>query len=254
MNDLEIKKTLADYCAARETAISEYKGLIAGYARISHYLAATGPRLMPTGGQHYGLMEIDDFTRELDRKLWRRAYDQTGLANFFDATAKREFEASIERNPPPFTLENARSALVSSASDANQMLARGVVELFLSLSNRYHTNQKCAFEIGRKFITERMIESSFYRGLQISYRGGSVMDDLDRVMKILERKEFKPGDLRARINGAFAKCEVFEDDYYRMKGFRKGTLHIELKREDLRIKINQIISYYYDGRALADAA
>lgn len=253
MKDIDLRKTLEDYCDARELALSDYRGLLATAERLERNLSRVGPYLAPAFARD--LLTLEAFTQALDRRLWSHAYQQTGLAHFFDHTAKKAFEDSLERNPPAFTLDNARSALLSSAAEADTMFARGVVELFLDLSHIYATNREQPFEIGRKFILDYMVEPGFGGGLRLGYgRGRDQINDLDRVVKILDGEPFQPFALASAVNAAFGKGETFEDAYYRIRGFKKGTLHIELKREDLRLRINQTISDYYQGRALATAA
>ena len=46
--------------------------------------------------------------RRVDRKLWRQAFDKTGLHALMDAEARRKFEDALEKKPLPFTIENVR--------------------------------------------------------------------------------------------------------------------------------------------------
>lgn len=133
------------------------------------------------------------------------------------------------------------------------MFRRGIVNVFRYLSDDYKTNSNEPFRIGRKVVMTWMVGPSFKRGLQIRYGMPSdKMNDIDRIIKTLDGKQFKPRDLEYAINTALEKCEVFEDDYYRVKGFKNGNMHIEFKRDDLLDGLNDQIAEHY-GNALAAA-
>ncbi|WP_185280409.1 DUF4942 domain-containing protein [Pseudomonas putida] len=46
---------------------------------------------------------------------------------------------------------------------------------------------------------------------------------------------------------------MFENEIYRAKAFKKGTLHLEFLRLDLLDKVNEQIAEYYAGNVLPDA-
>jgi hypothetical protein len=252
-NDIVIRQTIASIVDARATALSEYQGMMQCAERVKKTLAQTGPYLCPYFD--HNLSTAKEFTRELDARLWRHAFALTGLDQFFDAKARREFDESIERSPPAFTEENARSALLSAAADADKMFVRGLVEVFLRLSKQHRTNTDAPFEIGRKVILGYAVDAAYTGGLRLRHHyGESQINDIDRVMKILDGREFKANEVHNAVNQAFGKMEPYEDDFYKMRGYASGTLHLTFKRADLLAKANRMIGDYYHGRALANAA
>ena len=85
----------------------------------------------------------------------------------------------------------------------------------------------------------------------VCYRSEAKINDIDRVFKVLDGKSHIPRSLEMGINGALIDKKIYEDDYYRIKGFKNGNMHIEFKRQDLLDKANLMIHKYYKGRALA---
>lgn len=77
------------------------------------------------------------------------------------------------------------------------------------------------------------------------------INDIDRVMKVLDEKKHTSNELRGLIDSAFINGEPYEDDYYIATGFKAGTLHLIFKRYDLLEKINAIIAEHYGDRTLA---
>lgn len=91
--------------------------------------------------------------------------------------------------------------------------------------------------------------------MQVGYGTPShQLDDIDRVFKTLDKKRFQPRQLESGLNAAFKDRQVFEDDYYRAKGFRNGNLHLEFKRDDLLERVNELIAEHYGENKLGSAA
>ncbi|WP_047303039.1 DUF4942 domain-containing protein, partial [Pseudomonas fluorescens] len=111
------------------------------------------------------------------------------------------------------------------------------------------------FRIGPKVIMEGMVEPSFKSGLCIRYGSWAKdkLNDLDRVFQTLDGKPFQPHALTSAMDAAFQAGEVFENENYRAKAFKKGTLHLEFLRLDLLDKVNEQIGEYYAGNVLPDA-
>lgn len=245
--DLAVPQSIEDLCETRDAALrkAEKARRLLGEAKSD--LEAVGRYLWP----YEGRMQIgaEDLRRKVDRGLWRHAFDRTGLLQFMDEQARKEFERELEKNPPPFEVETIRSTLISTASNADEMFVRGMVNVLGNLSHDHKTTAD-RFKIGRKAILQYMIESNYSGGLQVRYNGQDRLNDIDRVFKTLDNKKHESTVLRSAVNQAFAKQEVFEDDYYQMRGFKNGNLHIVFLRQDLLDKANMLIGTYYDGRAI----
>lgn len=208
-----------------------------------------GSYLMPNAAQ---LREShEQVTRELDRALWRRAFDLTGFKQLMDAEAVAEFERSLHPAPPEFTDANIRATFIDLHQKSGTMFRRGIVNVFRYLSDDYKTNSAEAFRIGRKCIMSWMVGPSFKRGLQIKIGSGDKLNDIDRIIKTVDGKQFKPRELEYAMNAAFERGEVYECEYYRAKAFKNGNLHLEFKRLDLLDGLNDQIAEHYADGALA---
>lgn len=248
---LSLPTTLNDLLSVRDKAL-----MLIDEARHCTDLAKSlldqhGSYLMPNSAQLR-----DDAKRiraELDASLWRRAFDLTGFKQIMDAEAVAAFDKGLHPSPPAFTDGNIRATFMDLHARSGEMFRRGIVNVFRYLSDDYKTNSNEPFRIGRKVVMTWMVGPSFKRGLQIRYGMPSdKMNDIDRIIKTLDGKQFKPRDLEYAINTALEKREVFEDDYYRVKGFKNGNMHMEFKRDDLLDGLNDQIAEHY-GNALAAA-
>ena len=245
MNAIAIPKTVYDLCQAREDAVALFQTAYKTIKNIEQSLEGCGSFLCP-----YNMLpktDIINFKKILDKNLWRHAFNQIGLLQYMDAQAKNEFEQDLGKDAPEFTLENIKTTFFSAAADADKMFARGIVNTFHWLSPDHKTNTNSPFKINPKAVMKYMVLATYSGGLQISYYGEKKerINDIDRVVKTLDRKKHQPGELETVINAAFCHGTVYEDDYYRIKGFKNGNMHFEFKRQDLLDKINLIIAKYY---------
>lgn len=248
--DLATTKTLQDYCDTRDAAIEDYKAAIQCMDRAKESLESIGRYLYPVESRYE--VSLEKFIKHLDRGLWRLAFDKTGLRQFMDHKAKQDFDKSLDTRPPEFTMDNCRSVLLSAASDAEMMFNRGLVEVFRSFSSDHKTNTNEPFKINRKCIMSYMVSRWLgYSQIRYGNYSSDKVNDLDRVMKTLDDKKHNSRELESLINAAFKKGEIFEDDYYRIKGFKNGNMHIEFKREDLLEKANMIIARWYGENKLS---
>lgn len=208
-----------------------------------------GSYLMPNAAQ---LREShEQVTRELDRAMWRRAFDLTGFKQIMDAEAVADFERSLFPSPPEFTGANIRATFIDLHQKSGAMFRRGIVNVFRYMSDDYKTNAKEPFKIGRKVVLTWIIGPSFQRGLQIRIGAGDKINDVDRIIRTLDGKQFKPREVEYSMNAAFTDGNVYECDYYRAKAFKNGNMHLEFKRQDLLDGLNDQIAEHYADGALA---
>lgn len=250
-NHIAIQKTLQDYCKTRDKALELYeaayktiKGIKGELDEINQYLAPWDciPKVDP-----------EDFRKQLDRHLWSHTFTQIGLHQYMDARAKEELEKELEKNAPDFTMDNVKETLLTAAQDADKMFARGIVNVFHGLSKDHKTNRNSPFKINPKAILKYFTSPRFSGGLQINYWNNrqEKINDIDRVFKTLDGKKHHPRELECLINEAWKSINIYEDNYYKIKGFKNGNMHIEFKRQDLLDKANVIIAKYYGENRLA---
>jgi len=253
--NLALRKTLDDYCEARDTAIAVYTDTLRRLADAAEALGEIGEHLWPHEATPRA--SLKDFVRDLDERMWRRAWNQTDLPRYMDAQARREFDDSLNKNPPAFTAANLRSALLSTASQAEEMFARGLYLLFASRDMDYVTNAKERVKIGRRLIWNGgYVDPGIGGCLRFSYSSWQVdrLGDLDRVFKTIAGLPYTPRELVCALNNAWSQGgNLYEDTFYKIRGFRNGNLHIELLQQHLIDRANLILANYA-GPVLAQAA
>ena len=250
----DIQKTLTDYCEIRTSVLATL-----GDAKRMLNLAEQKMKTVYTHGLPRDIsrgFELDYAAQEIDKCLWRQAFNQTGFMQLMDRQALAKFNADNSRDPPPFTVENIRATFLMLFQGADEMFARGLVTVFRGLSSRYTTNEQ-AFKLERRVVLTGICESGWSGGVQIGHRdyASGTINDLDRVFHVLDEKQHHPRALETAINATFAQDKkgpwVYEDEYFHIRGFLNSNAHIIFKRADLLEKANRVIHDYYDGAALA---
>ena len=250
-----IPTSLLDLMLARQKALDWIRESLRALEMAEDILKPYGTSLMP-----YESRPRNDYAKsvkELDDRMWRRAIDLTGFSQIMDETEMRKFEASLSPTPPEFTEATIRATFIDLQTRADELFRRGVVKIFSTLSDNYKTNAKEPFRIGAKVIMRGMIREGIGSGLIINDSQYSTardrLNDIDRVVKTLDKLKFKPRSLEAEMNRVLRDSNIYEDEYYRAKAFKNGNLHLEFKRLDLLDKVNEQIAEYYEYGALADA-
>lgn len=250
--DLALQKTLDDYIASRDKIIDLYKEIYLRFDLIRKEADSVGHYIL--GYKMTPDYSLERCTKELDKRFWELCFDKAGFYQVIDSEGKGELLNQLERNTPEFNQENIRSTFLSLYNKSDEMFKRGIVNIFRRMSNSYKTNSKEAFKIGRKNILNYIFTTYYAGNLRINYGKESIVNDIDRVVKILDGEKHNPRELEMKINACLAEGNsIFEDDYYKIKAFKNGNCHLEFKKEGVLNKINKLISEYYNGNALADA-
>ena len=248
---LALPTTLRDLLKMRDQALQLHRDARRVNDLAEEVLQAAGPYLAPREMSFRGTES--QALKELDQRMWTRAFDITGFRQLMDAKAVDEFEKSLYADTPEFTEANIRATFLKLNQESEEMFRRGIVRVFRGLDREYRSHD--AVRVTRKAILTFMLRPSFRGGMEVGYGTPShQLDDIDRVFKTLDKKRFQPRQLESGLNAAFNDRQVFEDDYYRAKGFRNGNLHLEFKRDDLLERVNELIAEHYGATLGRDAA
>lgn len=191
----------------------------------------------------------------LDRAVWDHVVSTMGIERLMDAQAREQFRTQLQSNPPEVTVENVRATVETLMGDAAMIFRRGIAKAFAKLDRRFRTHD--AFKIGSKVI----FTYAFSRYGTWSGRIDEYLRDVERTFHILDGKEQPERyagiigaiDEKRRVSGLEMQPFEAESDYFRVKAFKNGNLHVWFKRDDLIDKVNLLLAEYY-GANLADSS
>lgn len=188
-------------------------------------------------------------TRNIDRSIWRDLMLKSGMMALMDAQARDHWHKNLEEGDLPAISEaNILSTFEQLHLNKMDVFERGIINVFKGLSWDYKTNSPCSF--GKKIIINNLVTHNQW-GFNLNWGWWrDQLADLERMLFLLDGKPIPDnrGDISTRlmehIRDNPAK-DVYEDEFFRVRYFQKGTAHLTFKRLDLVKRINDIIAKHY---------
>ena len=194
-------------------------------------------------------------TRNLDRGIWRDLMKKSGMLSIMDAQARDQWYNSLEKEDIPVVSEaNILSTFEQLHLNKIDVFERGVINVFKGLSWDYKTNSPCSF--GKKIIVNNLVAHSRWGfSLNCGWRRYHLAV-LERMLFLLDGKPIPDnrGDVTTRLMEHIRdnpSKDIYEDDFFSIRYFQKGTVHITFKRIDLTEKMNDIVAKHYPGMLAA---
>ncbi|MGE4716975.1 MULTISPECIES: DUF4942 domain-containing protein [Yersinia] len=190
-------------------------------------------------------------TRNLDRGIWQDLMKKSGMLSLMDAQARDQWYRNLEGdNIPAISEESIYSTFEQLHRDKGNVFERGVINVFKSLSWDYKSNHPCKF--GKKIIVNHLVTHNRWGfSLNWGWRRDQ-LTDLERMLFLLDGKPIPDnrGDVTTRLMEHIRDhpgVQSYEDDFFSIRYFQKGTAHLIFKRLDLVEKMNDIIAKHYPG-------
>ncbi|MFG6654911.1 DUF4942 domain-containing protein [Scandinavium sp. M-37] len=190
-------------------------------------------------------------TCNLDRSIWRDLMKKSGMLSLMDAQARDQWNNSLENDDiPAISEENIITTFKQLHSNKADVFERGVINVFKGLSWDYKTNSPCKF--GKKIIINSLVSHNRWGySLTWGYRRDQLAD-LERMLHLLDSKPIPDNrnDITIRLMDHInqqRESQLYEDDYFAIRYFQKGTAHLTFKRPELTDRMNEIVAKHYPG-------
>lgn len=176
---------------------------------------------------------------------WEFLLNRSGVFEFCSIKQRDEINHQMEdeKNLPDFTLENIQAWFESYAVNVDKLFEDSIKEIFNWLRpwklDGYKTNNREI--IGRKVIKPSMFENVWGEKMSLVYYNDKYIQALDNVFHLMDGRGVSkyPGNLVTAIKEACGKNAMMcETEYFSVKWYKKGTMHLEFKRRDLLDKVN----------------
>ena len=190
-------------------------------------------------------------TRNMDRGIWRDLMKKSGMLSIMDAQARERWDRNLEGDEIPAISEaNILSTFEQLHQSKDDVFERGIINVFKGLSWDFKTNSPCSF--GKKIIINNLVTHNRWGfSLNWGWRRDQLAD-LERMLFLLDGKPIPDnrGDISTRlmehIRDNPAK-DMYEDEFFSIRYFQKGTAHLTFKRLELIEGMNDIIAKHYPG-------
>lgn len=202
-------------------------------------------------------------TAEIDRGAWLVLMDLTGGLDLMDRQAKEEWRESL-KNPAPFTAENCKATFGHLWGNRREIFLRGIANTFSRLDRRFRSHD--GFKVGSRLIIDAALDTSYGRTSWRHYERRDTFEDVERLLYEIDGKPYPsrgakvapdgtpPPRLMSETLSGLSICnlpQVIAGDYFRVRAFKNGNLHIWFERADLLQEVNKLLAEYY-GEAIGD--
>jgi len=210
-----------------------------------------------------------EFLRSHRRRAWTSVFTQMEFERWLDSKQQDVFMRDVKRDSTiPFTADNIRTTLDNVFMSRTKLFDESVARVFDELcghavengsgpfmpervanrgrgSEGWKTNDN--FKVNKKLIFPHGVTFG-WSGFSCSYGDArTIYSDLDRILCVLDGKAFdKCGTIGKALEQkckevhkrAAAGGTIFESEYFEGRFFKKGTVHLKWKREDLWERFN----------------
>lgn len=185
----------------------------------------------------------DKAIAHIDASLWDLLLKESGLLSFMDAAARTQWAEQVaEGKHPTLTKDNVNATFDALLGARGEMFERGVLNLFRSLSWDYKSNEPVRF--GKKIILTWACSIAYRAGtLSLGYETRNKLADVVRVFSVVDGKP-EP-DHRDQFPGEVLRGEDNEHDYFKIRAYKKGTVHVIFTRPKLVDDLNRIVAKHH---------
>jgi len=228
----QVAKTREDFCKAIELLVNAEKelGMVLGEYR-AHILEHS--------------IYKDKCLDKIKGNAWGFLLERSCVFEVCSIKQRGEISHQMtdEKSLPDFTLENIQSWFESYAVNVDRLFEDSIKEVFDWLKpwkrETYKTNNREI--IGKKVIKNWMFEIVWGEKMSLIYHNDKYIQALDNVFHLMDGKGIAkyPSNLVTAIKEACSRnIRCCETEYFSVKWYKKGTMHLEFKRMDLLEKVN----------------
>lgn len=254
INEGKLPQLINDYTLL----INETKLFMLAYSRYSHYLKTIGINITELMFQvikdSNGVMQLL-FTNTCDAiktHFWNKIFKHFDIESLSVRSVRDTWNKFRESNQNlVFNEHNIYNVINTLLSNTDNILNQSVCDVF-DIMTKYHEENRCykegwktndSWKVNKKVILPNYVISDWGNTFRTSHYRSGEYTDIDKVMCIITGKKFK--DIKS-IHDTVDKIKLsekgvwFESEFFNIKCFLKGTLHLEFKDEMLWQKFNVI--------------
>jgi uncharacterized Zn finger protein (UPF0148 family) len=209
-----------------------------------------------------------EFLRSHRRRAWTSVFEQMEFGRWLDSKQQESFMRDVQRDSTiPFTANNIRATLDNVFMSRKKLFEESVARVFDDLCghavdngsgpidphkahwNRHGRNGAEGWKTNDNYkVNQKLIFPNgigFSHGSFSTYSGasaGTIYSDLDRILCVLDGQSLKDcytvGAALDRASRGAKTGGTFESEYFTGRFYKKGTVHLKWKREDLWERFN----------------
>ncbi|WP_294348438.1 DUF4942 domain-containing protein [Prosthecochloris sp.] len=242
----QTKAAFVEYLRAREAVEFYSRYLINDYRRSLKDLTEEAEKSGKTIKSQYNA-----FVTAYKREAWIEILRKLNIEKYMTSKVQRDFEEwKKQQGGMDLNRQNIHALMMNLVNNKDEIMKQACVEVFDEMTTYYKENRMVVegwktndmWRVNRKVILPYAVERG-WSGDTYRIRWNAQRDtvsDIDRVMAYLSGKNY---DTIRRIEHAVEdknNHKQGESEFFRLKWYKKGTLHLEWKDKDLWATFNQV--------------
>ncbi len=199
------------------------------------------------------------YKKQLQKYYWRIIFNKLNMEKYATNGLREQINKFIEKQVNvPFTMHNIYQVINMVVQTTGQRMDKALLEAFdlicsFSAENstageKWKTNAN--YMVNRKFIVPYIVDydsrySSLYGHLRLHYGGNEYkIEDVVKALCYITGTNYDSIQNLHRFvdNNKMSYGTWYEWAFFRIKGFKKGTMHFEFLDEDVWMKFNQEVA------------
>ena len=240
-------------------AVSKFDDVMAASKEINDLTNGIGGCSVEFGAHSYNGDTItrEFFKKDLQKSAWKWIFNKFHLEKFTTAKVMDEINKFVElQQNTPFTMKNIYKMvgmIVASSNDIMMQALNDAFDMICSFSadnstagEKWRTNSN--YMINRKFIMPYICSVGWsidnHVSLTLEYRHTDKVNDIAKVLCFLTGTDFdKIPDLRDFVNNKRLNWgEQYQWGFFKIRCYKKGTMHFEFVDEDVWYKFNTTVA------------
>lgn len=197
----------------------------------------------------------NNFISALSQEAWGNIFQKTKLAQVTTSRVSQEIETmQRQQGAMAFTAKNMDALFYTLALSRANIMTECICDAFDELTKYYPENREqvegwktnAAYKVGKRFILPNMVSYD-----HLDYSRIRKLDDLDKAMCFVAGRKFEEiltiGDTyrnysMAKRSSNLPYGELLASTFFKVRLYKKGTMHFEFRDEFLRQEFNRIVA------------
>ncbi len=218
-----------------------------------------------------------EFKKDLQKAAWKFVFSKMNMEKHATKGLKQDINKFVEQQQKiPFTMRNIYKMIEIVIGTTSQRMDRAVIEVFDKLTQHHAENRQglegwktnSHYVLNKKFIHPHLFTTGWSGGLSVTHSSDhyETIDDLNKTLCYITGENYEAigsfwnfnhiesaESLKAMEEGKasgkyyyhtpeYEKHEFnkwYDFGFFRLKGFKKGTAHLEFKDDEVLAKFNQ---------------
>ncbi len=229
-------------------ALKKFAKVVEVEADMNSTISVFNSRIVfqPTSGDHdsrFTTIDFEAFKKKLQASAWKMIFSKFQMEKYVTKGVREDLNKFIEtQTKVPFTVKNVYKMLQMVVGTHGDRMNQVLVEAFERIcgfssqnstaGETWRTNSN--YKINRKFIHPWITDYDTRwptDTVKIDYRGSEQIDDIVKALCYLTGTQYQ-ADYDSTLNGFFRNNKIpwgewAEWGFFRVKGFKKRTMHFE---------------------------